>query len=507
MKSDDVDGRTKVYEAMVKNENILDPARRSVQHSLPDSRDSGLNIELHARGRNRHADRCSTTAIRGTRSTHHETESTKPMVDPSTTRSTTTRWSPSSWLPEDIGPGRSVVKPETISYRTTGPSAMACSVSASSVPRRTGNARPICRASSTEHHLRQVRDDHAQPRAQKRMGHQPGSASGPHLFKEQCASAPCSGSRPRPREGHLLPTASSSIPMTRSRPPAAVGGRVPPVAKARHGLPGRHGRRGRAEPATSISPSSGRAARDLKRTESKQKIKDISSGDRRDAARLATARVDPILDVIRVIPPDCGPRPARRRQLPSDLNDLPPLINRSNCLKKLLDPTARGHHPQREAHVAAVGRRAVRQQPLPPTGADEQPPAKSLTGMIKGKQGRFRENLLGKRVDFSARSVIVVGPDLKLHRCGHQDHRAGAVQPFIAASEELSPQHDQVGEEGSSARTRRSGTSSRRSSSTGAVTARRRSTASASRRSARGRGQRDPHPPAGLLGLQRRLRR
>ena len=94
---------------------------------------------------------------------------------------------------------------------------------------------------------------------------------------------------------------------------------------------------------------------------------------------------------------------------------------------------ARSHHPQRKAHAAAVGRRAVRQQPLqaPVLGSSNRP-LKSLTDMIKGKQGRFRENLLGKRVDYSARSVIVVGPSLKLHQCGLPKKIALELyQPFI----------------------------------------------------------------------------
>ena len=94
---------------------------------------------------------------------------------------------------------------------------------------------------------------------------------------------------------------------------------------------------------------------------------------------------------------------------------------------------AGSHHPQREADAAAVGRRAVRQQPLQAAGAgSSNRPLKSLTDMIKGKQGRFRENLLGKRVDYSARSVIVVGPALRLHQCGLPKKIALELfQPFI----------------------------------------------------------------------------
>ncbi len=118
-------------------------------------------------------------------------------------------------------------------------------------------------------------------------------------------------------------------------------------------------------------------------------------------------------------------------------------------------------------------------------------PLKSLTDMIKGKQGRFRENLLGKRVDYSARSVIVVGPELKLHQCGLPKKIALELfQPFIIRRlKELRPRrHDQVGQEDARAQgRRRSGTSSKRSSRTTRCcsTARRRCTAWASRRSSR----------------------
>ena len=93
-------------------------------------------------------------------------------------------------------------------------------------------------------------------------------------------------------------------------------------------------------------------------------------------------------------------------------------------------------------------------------------PLKSLTDMIKGKQGRFRENLLGKRVDYSARSVIVVGPDLQAAPVRPaQEDRAGAV-PAVhhPPAQGAGPRrHDQVGQEDArAARTRRSGTSSKR---------------------------------------------
>ena len=129
-------------------------------------------------------------------------------------------------------------------------------------------------------------------------------------------------------------------------------------------------------------------------------------------------------------------RAARRRPLRDlDLNDLyRRVINRNNRLKRLPGAErARGHHPQREAHAAGGGRRALRQRPPRPviTGPNKRP-LKSLSDMLKGKSGRFRQNLLGKRVDYSGRSVIVVGPELRLHQCGLPNRMALELfKPFI----------------------------------------------------------------------------
>ena len=94
---------------------------------------------------------------------------------------------------------------------------------------------------------------------------------------------------------------------------------------------------------------------------------------------------------------------------------------------------SRHHHPQRKADAAGSGRRAVRQRPARRaiTGPSKRP-LKSLSDMLKGKSGRFRQNLLGKRVDYSGRSVIVVGPELRLHQCGLPKKMALELfKPFI----------------------------------------------------------------------------
>ncbi len=178
---------------------------------------------------------------------------------------------------------------------------------------------------------------------------------------------------------------------------------------------------------------------DLKRTESKQKIKDIIKRLKtvemlRDSGNRAEWM---ILDAIPVIPPDLRPLvPLDSGNFAtSDLNDLyRRLINRNNRLKKLLDLNApeviiRNEKRMLQQSVDALFDNNRCRRPV--LGSSNRP-LKSLTDMIKGKQGRFRENLLGKRVDYSARSVIVVGPDLKLHQCGLPKVIALELfQPFI----------------------------------------------------------------------------
>ena len=130
-----------------------------------------------------------------------------------------------------------------------------------------------------------------------------------------------------------------------------------------------------------------------------------------------------ILDVIPVIPPELRPmiQLDGGRFATSDLNDLyRRVINRNNRLKKLLDLNAPGIIIQNEKRmlqeaVDALFDNGRRGRSV--TGAGNRP-LKSLSSMLKGKQGRFRQNLLGKRVDYSGRSVIVVGPSLKMYQCG-----------------------------------------------------------------------------------------
>jgi DNA-directed RNA polymerase subunit beta' len=144
-----------------------------------------------------------------------------------------------------------------------------------------------------------------------------------------------------------------------------------------------------------------------------------------------------ILDVIPVIPPDLRPMVQLDggRFATSDLNDLyRRVINRNNRLKRLLDLGApeiivRNEKRMLQEAVDALIDNGRRGRPV--TGPNNRP-LKSLSDMLKGKQGRFRQNLLGKRVDYSGRSVIVVGPKLKLHQCGLPREMALELfKPFV----------------------------------------------------------------------------
>ncbi len=144
-----------------------------------------------------------------------------------------------------------------------------------------------------------------------------------------------------------------------------------------------------------------------------------------------------ILDVIPVIPPDLRPLVPLEggRFATSDLNDLyRRVINRNNRLKRLIDLEApdiiiRNEMRMLQEAVDTLFDNGRRGRPV--TGPNRRP-LKSLSDMLKGKQGRFRQNLLGKRVDYSGRSVIVVGPDLRMHQCGLPKKMALELfKPFI----------------------------------------------------------------------------
>src|SRR5437667_8838525 len=184
----------------------------------------------------------------------------------------------------------------------------------------------------------------------------------------------------------------------------------------------------------------------ITRTETSQ-IKKLKAAKRLkvvDAFRKSGNRPDwMILDVIPVIPPELRPSVPLDggRFATSDPNDLyRRVINRNNRLKKLMELRApevivRNEKRMLQEAVDALFDNGRRGRVI--TGANKRP-LKSLSDMLKGKQGRFRQNLLGKRVDYSGRSVIVVGPELKLHQCGLPKKMALELfKPFIYSKLEL----------------------------------------------------------------------
>ena len=178
-----------------------------------------------------------------------------------------------------------------------------------------------------------------------------------------------------------------------------------------------------------------------------------------------------ILEVVPVIPPDLRPLVPLDggRFATSDLNDLyRRVINRNNRLKRLMELNApdiiiRNEKRMLQEAVDALFDNGRRGRAI--TGPNKRP-LKSLSDMLKGKSGRFRQNLLGKRVDYSGRSVIVVGPELRLHQCGLPKKMALELfKPFIYNKLEehgLRHDHQERQEDGREGAARRSGTSSTR---------------------------------------------
>ncbi|UCC45760.1 MAG: DNA-directed RNA polymerase subunit beta' [Candidatus Zixiibacteriota bacterium] len=144
-----------------------------------------------------------------------------------------------------------------------------------------------------------------------------------------------------------------------------------------------------------------------------------------------------IMSVVPVIPPDLRPLVPLEggRFATSDLNDLyRRVINRNNRLKKLIDIQAPDVILRNEKRMLQEATDALLDngRRTHSVRGDSKRPLRSLSDLLKGKQGRFRQNLLGKRVDYSGRSVIVVGPDLKLHQCGLPKNMALELfKPFI----------------------------------------------------------------------------
>lgn len=183
---------------------------------------------------------------------------------------------------------------------------------------------------------------------------------------------------------------------------------------------------------------SGELKRELKDASGQKRIRIIRRLEVVESFRKSGNRPESmIVEVVPVIPPDLRPMVQLDggRFATSDLNDLyRRVINRNNRLKKLLDLGApdiivRNEKRMLQESVDALIDNGRRGRPV--TGPGNRP-LKSLSDMLKGKQGRFRQNLLGKRVDYSGRSVIVVGPELKMYQCGLPKEMALELfKPFV----------------------------------------------------------------------------
>ena len=178
--------------------------------------------------------------------------------------------------------------------------------------------------------------------------------------------------------------------------------------------------------------------KEIERSSEQKKLKLLKRLDTVESFRISGNRPEwMIMNVVPVIPPDLRPMVQLDggRFATSDLNDLyRRVINRNNRLKRLIELEApeiivRNEKRMLQESVDALIDNSRRGKPV--TGAGGRA-LKSLSDMLKGKQGRFRQNLLGKRVDYSGRSVIVVGPELKIYQCGVPKEMAVELfKPFV----------------------------------------------------------------------------
>ena len=178
--------------------------------------------------------------------------------------------------------------------------------------------------------------------------------------------------------------------------------------------------------------------KELENASEQKRVKLVKRLDTVESFRISGNRPEwMVMNVVPVIPPELRPMVQLDggRFATSDLNDLyRRVINRNNRLKRLLELGApeiivRNEKRMLQESVDALIDNGRRGRPV--TGAGNRP-LKSLSDMLKGKQGRFRQNLLGKRVDYSGRSVIVVGPELKIYQCGLPKEMAVELfKPFV----------------------------------------------------------------------------
>ena len=285
--------------------------------------------------------------------------------------------------------------------------------------------------------------------------------------------------------------------------------------------PHRPRRRGGQAPRRASTPPEGRKPLSAQRKQKAiKRLKIVAAFNRRDEhGRRVNDPKAMILDVVPVIPPELRPMVQLDggRFATSDLNDLyRRVINRNNRLKRLLDlgaPEIIVNNEKRMLQEAVDALFDNGRRGRPVTGPGNRP-LKSLSDMLKGKQGRFRQNLLGKRVDYSGRSVIVVGPTLKLHQCGLPKLMALELfKPFVMkrlVDAELAQNIKSA--KRMVERRRPAGVGRARGGHQGAPGAPEPGPHAApprhpGLRARAGRGQGHPDPPAGVHRVQRRLRR
>ena len=249
---------------------------------------------------------------------------------------------------------------------------------------------------------------------------------------------------PRPLAARARPPRRGLEPLQDPQGPGPDGRRAAlprDEELVRQVLRGPHGRHGDPEAPRDLRPRRrGRAACARPSPPARASARSARSSGSRSSTRSARPTNSPqgmVLDAVPVIPPDLRPMVQLDggRFATSDLNDLyRRVINRNNRLKRLLDlgaPEIIVNNEKRMLQEAVDSLFDNGRRGRPVTGPGNRP-LKSLSDMLKGKQGRFRQNLLGKRVDYSGRSVIVVGPQLKLHQCGLPKQMALELfKPFV----------------------------------------------------------------------------
>ncbi len=259
------------------------------------------------------------------------------------------------------------------------------------------------------------------PPARRREGRRRASASAARSSSSSCSAPSTSSATSTPARSSTTRCCGASCATATATTSRAAWA---PTPSSRSSTASTSTRR-RSSSATPSTESEGRKPLSAQRKQKAiKRLKIVSAFNRRDdhGRRVNDPRAM-ILDVVPVIPPELRPMVQLDggRFATSDLNDLyRRVINRNNRLKRLLDlgaPEIIVNNEKRMLQEAVDALFDNGRRGRPVTGPGNRP-LKSLSDMLKGKQGRFRQNLLGKRVDYSGRSVIVVGPTLKLHQCG-----------------------------------------------------------------------------------------